>query len=81
MSELCRALALLKADDWAAAHVIVQADKSKLASWIHAIAHLLEGDRSNANYWYRRANQEAKTEHDIASEIGNIEQELEKLDG
>jgi hypothetical protein len=44
-SELKRALKYLQANDWQAAHEIVQQDEdSPLACWAHGIAHLMEGD-------------------------------------
>jgi hypothetical protein len=47
---------LLEQGDWQAAHEIVQADEdSPLACWAHGIVHILEGDLSNARYWYREA--------------------------
>jgi hypothetical protein len=47
---------LLEKGDWQAAHNIVQADEdSALACWAHGIVHLMEGDASNARYWYREA--------------------------
>jgi hypothetical protein len=49
---LRRAAELLAAGDWQAAHAIVQDDPSPLAAWMHGIVHLLEGDVSNARYWY-----------------------------
>lgn len=52
---LQRAAALLEAGDWEAAHPIVQDDPSRLAAWGHGIVHILEGDESNARYWYGRA--------------------------
>lgn len=52
---LTRALDLLDAGDWQAAHAIVQNDSSSLAAWLHGIVHTLEGDLDNARYWYRRA--------------------------
>jgi hypothetical protein len=52
---LARALELLDGGDWQAAHVIVQAESSVLAAWLHGIVHTLEGDLDNARYWYRRA--------------------------
>lgn len=52
---LARAVALLEAGDWQAAHAIVQEDASALAAWLHGIVHTLEGDLDNARYWYRRA--------------------------
>ncbi len=50
-----RAAELLAAGDWEGAHGIVQDDPSPLAAWMHGIVHLLEGDVSNARYWYGRA--------------------------
>lgn len=42
--------------DWQAAHEIVQKDEeSAFACWAHGIVHLMEGDVSNARYWYREA--------------------------
>ena len=50
-----RAMELLVARDWKAAHEIVQKDKSTLAAWLHGIVHTIEGDLDNARYWYRHA--------------------------
>jgi hypothetical protein len=52
---LRRAADLLAHGDWQAAHAIVQDDPSPLAAWMHGIVHLLEGDTSNARYWYGQA--------------------------
>lgn len=41
--------------DWTAAHEIAQTQKDSDSAWIHAWLHRIEGDRSNAAYWYRRA--------------------------
>jgi len=41
--------------DWDQAHKIVQDDPSREAAWVHAYLHRVEGDLSNAGYWYRRA--------------------------
>ena len=43
--------------DWDAAHKIVQDESSKDAAWVHAYLHRVEGDLSNAGYWYRQAGQ------------------------
>ena len=41
---------------WERAHEICQASEGvKEFDWIHALAHWIEGDTSNAAYWYRRA--------------------------
>ena len=53
-----RAIDLLAAGDWQKAHEIVQNEKSELGSWLHGIVHILEGDQSNAQGWYRRAQRE-----------------------
>jgi hypothetical protein len=50
-----RALALLEARDWQAAHQIVQKHESEMAAWLHGIVHILEGDLENARGWYDRA--------------------------
>lgn len=67
-SELVRALALLEKGDWQSAHRIVQRDEdSALACWAHGIVHLMEGDLSNARYWYREA-QRPFPAHPVAAE-------------
>lgn len=43
--------------DWDAAHQAAQADDGAEAAWVHAHLHRVEGDESNAGYWYRRAGQ------------------------
>ena len=41
--------------DWETAHKIAQEDKTEAGSWVHAYLHRVEGDLSNAGYWYRKA--------------------------
>ncbi|MBV9530019.1 MAG: hypothetical protein JO283_02810 [Bradyrhizobium sp.] len=41
--------------DWDKAHKIVQDEETPQAAWVHAYLHRLEGDLSNAGYWYRKA--------------------------
>lgn len=44
--------------DWDAAHKLVQQDEGEPKhDWVHAHLHRVEGDLSNAGYWYRRAQQ------------------------
>lgn len=71
MADLLRALELAKKGDWDGAHDIVGDDSSKMASRIHAYLHRVEGDLSNARYWYGRAG--------VPPETGTLEEELEKL--
>ena len=41
--------------DWHRAHDLVQDGEDAGTSWIHAWLHRVEGDESNASYWYARA--------------------------
>jgi hypothetical protein len=45
--------------DWDRAHKIVQDEHGADAAWVHAYLHRVEGDLSNAGYWYRQAGQPA----------------------
>ncbi|MEC8137891.1 MAG: hypothetical protein VX624_15360 [Pseudomonadota bacterium] len=40
--------------DWETAHKVAQGDKSESGAWVHAYLHRVEGDLSNAGYWYRK---------------------------
>jgi Tfp pilus assembly protein PilF len=72
MERLQVAYTYLQAGDWPAAHEIVQADKSSLANWMHAVVHLLEGDESNADYWFRQAGK-------TGCSVDRVQAELEKI--
>lgn len=41
--------------EWHRAHDLIQDLDNKTGYHIHAFLHRQEGDRSNAEYWYRRA--------------------------
>ncbi len=43
--------------NWERAHEIAQDLHTAEGAWIHAYLHRKEGDASNAQYWYRQANQ------------------------
>jgi hypothetical protein len=45
--------------DWDAAHKIVQDESDADSAWVHAYLHRVEGDLSNAGYWYRQAGRPA----------------------
>ena len=77
MENLRKALELLEDGDWEAAHLIVQEDPSALASWAHGIVHLMEGDLSNAGYWYRRAERALAEPADIGGEIAALKRALD----
>jgi hypothetical protein len=57
--------------EWRAAHAICQSNEGDLAhDRVHALVHMIEGDMSNAAYWYRRTNE--KPASDIAAEWQRI---------
>jgi hypothetical protein len=76
MATLDDAVRLIEDGDWQAAHTIVQGDSSQLASWAHGIVHLMEGDRSNAGHWYRRAARDLPDDVEIATEIAALKVEI-----
>jgi hypothetical protein len=54
--DLLRAVDHALAGDWQRAHEIAQDDENDpVASWIHGVVHWIEGDLSNARYWFDRA--------------------------
>lgn len=57
--------------DWIKAHESAQQDEGPAGSWVHAYLHRKEGDASNADYWYRRANRAAAS--------GPLQQEWEEI--
>ncbi len=65
-------ISLLEMGDWEAAHEIVQDDASDLASWAHGIVHLMEGDLSNARYWYRKAGRRFPGKAEVEAEIAAL---------
>ncbi len=78
MTDMHRALALLRSGDWEGAHAIVQEDESAVACWAHGIVHLMEGDEGNAGYWYRRAGRRlpAPSADRVAAELDALEAAL-----
>ena len=57
VSTAVRALWFARAGKWEVAHDLCQEIQGKEGSWIHAYLHRVEGDLSNARYWYARAEQ------------------------
>lgn len=41
--------------DWERAHDLSQSAGNRDGDWVHAYLHRVEGDLSNASYWYSRA--------------------------
>ena len=48
--------------EWDKAHAVAQGQEDQPSAWVHAYLHRVEGDQSNAGYWYRRAGRPAATE-------------------
>jgi hypothetical protein len=46
---------------WDEAHKIVQDQATADSAWVHAYLHRVEGDLSNAGYWYPRASKPVAT--------------------
>jgi hypothetical protein len=75
-----KALTLLAAGDWDGAHTLVQDDPSREAAWVHAHLHRVEGDLSNAGYWYRRAGK-PQASNGLDDERQEIEKALSEATG
>lgn len=54
-NEHSKVLNLVKQGEWKKAHQIVQLYSDQYSCLIHAYLHRVEGDLSNAQYWYKRA--------------------------
>ena len=75
--DLLKAVELALANDWDAAHNLVQQYESDAtASWIHAVLHKIEGDQSNSHYWYRRAGKMDRAADEPRAELAIIRTEL-----
>ncbi len=70
-----RALWFAGRGEWEQAHEIAQAEDNRDGAWVHAYFHRVEGDTSNANYWYRRAGRPTQT-GDLRAEWESITNEL-----
>ncbi len=53
-----KALDYAKEGKWDEAHRLIQSFTDKTSCLIHAYLHRVEGDLSNARYWYNRANEQ-----------------------
>jgi hypothetical protein len=55
------ALWWVKKGSWERAHDIVMEADDADSAWVHAHLHRVEGDLSNAQYWYRQAKRPMAT--------------------
>jgi hypothetical protein len=75
---LRQAVELALAGDWQAAHQIAQDHEGeRLANWIHAIVHRMEGDTGNAAHWYGRCGRSGVQELTTDDELRLILAELD----
>ena len=70
-----QALWWAKKGAWEKAHDLAQEAGTKEGDWVHAYLHRVEGDLSNASYWYHRSGQ-PKFEGSLKEEWRSIVQEL-----
>ena len=76
--DLLHAVELALADNWDAAHELVQRhEDDTTAAWMHAVLHKIEGDPGNARYWYRRANRMERVADEPRAELAAIYSELQ----
>ena len=61
--------------DWDKAHELCQSAGSPEGDWVHAYLHRVEGDLSNASYWYHRSGH-PKFEGSLKDEWRSIVEEL-----
>jgi hypothetical protein len=58
--------------EWERAHAICQrAEGTRGCDLVHALAHWIEGDLGNADYWYRRAG-ERRPHGEVAAEWARL---------
>ena len=75
---LLKAIRLLEMGDTESAHKIAQRNPDAYGNWLHAIVHKIEGDRSNAAYWYNRAGAPERIAMRAEDELRELTAELEK---
>ncbi len=66
-----KALDLAKAGKWDQAHQLVQRHSDRMSCLIHAYLHRVEGDLSNARYWYGRAGENMR-ENTLEAELSRL---------
>jgi hypothetical protein len=65
------------AGDWEAAHEIAQAHEGEAtADFIHGVAHWMEGDLSNAGYWFGQAGRKMSEYRTAEEALRAIQAEL-----
>lgn len=71
--DLLRAIELALADRWDEAHDLAQRHEDDATGrWLHAVLHKIEGDVSNARYWYQRAGRLDSFDAEPSAELESI---------
>ncbi len=73
MNKLEKAIELIELDKWHECHELIQDGDNKYYYLIHGLLHRIEGDLSNAKYWYNRAN-ESPLDNTINVEIERLKE-------
>lgn len=71
-SELVEAVELALGGDWEGAHRIAQEIDDDMGMWLHAVVHRIEGDLSNARYWYGRCGRKLRQDVSAEAELEEI---------
>jgi len=70
-SDYIKVLNYAEEGEWDKAHQLIQSHSDKTSCLIHAYLHRVEGDLSNANYWYTRA-ESAMPENTLEEELNRL---------
>jgi hypothetical protein len=80
VQQLADAIQRLLANDWPAAHALVQ-DLDDPISWrVHGLVHRVEGDLANAGYWYDKAGVTMDAARSVEDEISELREYLKHGD-
>jgi hypothetical protein len=76
-AELRQAVEIALRGDWQAAHRVAQRHETDAdAAWLHAVVHRMEGDLSNARYWYARCRRSLREDVSTDQELREIQAAL-----
>ena len=78
LRDLLKAVQAAMDSDWHHAHLIAQDSEHRIAHWIHAVLHKIEGDAGNSRYWYARAGKSYEDFSDSTDELNAIAVLLEE---
>jgi hypothetical protein len=72
-AQLRDAVAQALRGDWQGAHEVAQRhEDNPTACWLHAVVHRIEGDVSNARYWYGRCRRQLRANVSTQDELQEI---------